>query len=205
MKSLITRFAPLASFAIAASALAADEAGHDGPKAGVLPTIEQGIVPMLVSIVVFSVVLAVLSAKVWPAISKGLADREAKIKNEIESAEAARMQAKAALDQYERALADARAEAQKEIEKAKAAAMAAANEIKARNETDMAAQKAKFVQEIDAAKKAALGEIYAHAAGLATLTAGKILQREIQRGDQQQLVSESLSELKASGKHIVNA
>lgn len=174
-------------------------AGEHGEKAGVLPTIEQGVVPMLVSIGVFAAVLAILSAKVWPAIAKGLSDREHKIKSEIEAAEKARADAKAALEGYERALADARSQAQKELDAAKAAATAAANELKAKSEADMAAAKDKAMREIDAAKKQALAEIYGEASGLATMVAGKILQRELNAGDQQRLVNDCLTQLQSVG------
>lgn len=188
-----------AAFAQQAGHAAAGAAEEHGTKAGVLPTIEQGLVPMIVSLVVFIVVLAILSAKVWPAITKGLADREHKIKSEIEAAEAARAQAKSALEGYERALADARAQAQKELDAAKAAATAVANEMKAKTEADMAAAKDKVMREIEGAKKQALADIYGEASSLATMVAGKILQREINSHDQQRLVNDCLTEMKGVG------
>ncbi len=203
--SFASRVALFASpLLLAATALAQEGAAHaagaaaeeHGPKAGVLPTIEQGLAPMIVSLVVFIVVLAVLSAKVWPAITKGLADREHKIKSEIEAAEAARAQAKSALEGYERALADARAQAQKELDAAKLAATAVANELKAKTEADLAAAKDKMLREIEGAKKQALADIYGEASSLATMVAGKILRREINAQDQQRLVNDCLTEMK---------
>ncbi len=189
-----------APFLAAAAVHAADPAAAGAaPKAGVLPTIEQGLAPMVISLLVFAVVLAVLSVKVWPAITKGLADREHKIKSEIEAAESARTQAKSALEGYERALADARAQAQKELDAAKAAATAVANELKIKNEADMAAAKDKAMREIEAAKKQALADIYGEASHLATMVAGKILQREINSHDQQRLVNDCITELKGVG------
>ena len=55
--------------------------------------------------------------------------------------------------------------------------------------------KNRATQELEGAKRAAISEIHAMAAGLATTVAGKILKREIQPGDQKRLVEESLSEL----------
>jgi F-type H+-transporting ATPase subunit b len=174
----------------------------DGP-ASPIPKVNEGLMTAIAAVVVFTICAVVLGTQVWPKIAKGLADRERKIRDEIESAEAARIQAQAALNQYERALADARAQAQKEIEQAKASALAAAAEIKARNEVELAAAKNKVMAEIEAAKKQALGEIYNQAASLATITAGKILRREISRDDQQRLVEETLGEMTSRGREAV--
>ena len=53
--------------------------------------------------------------------------------------------------------------------------------------------------EITSAKDAALSEVYAQTAELSTQIAGRILKREINAADQQQLVSDSLAELGKAG------
>ncbi len=197
MARLAARLALGLLLASPAAALASE-----GP-ASPIPAVNEGLMTAVAAVVVFTICATVLGTQVWPKISKGLAERERKIREEIEAAEAARVQAKAALDQYERALADARQQAQKEIEQAKAAALAAAAEIRARNDAELTALKAKSVQEIEAAKKAALGEIYAQAATLATVAAGKILRREIHRDDQHRLIEETLGELASNSRATV--
>ncbi|MFT3685857.1 MAG: F0F1 ATP synthase subunit B [Phycisphaerales bacterium] len=174
---------------------AAGAGGHIEP-AGVLPTVTQGIVPAIVSLVVFAVVFAVLAVKVWPTISKALDERANKIKGEIEAAEAARMTAKAALEEYQANLAQARTEAQKMIADAKAQQQVQFAEMKAKTDAELTAMKAKAIGEIDAAKKAALAEVYNQTATLATTVAGKILQREVNSSDQQRFVSEALAGMK---------
>jgi F-type H+-transporting ATPase subunit b len=184
----------LTLLALAPVALAA---GPDGGKAsdqqGLIATVNQGVVAGVVAVVLFLLVFAVLSIAVWPKISKGLADREDKIRHEIESAEAARVQAKMALDQYEKSLAEARAEAQKMIDAAKGQMSAQVAEMKAKADADVATMKAKAMTEIEAAKKQALSDIYAHSSQLATQVAGKILRREVGQGDTQRLVDEALA------------
>lgn len=177
-----------------------DAAGHatdsHGPgTAGVLPTAQQAIVPAIVSLVVFAVVLAVLSLKVWPAISKGLKDREDKIRNEIDSAEMARKQAKDALEQYQQSLSQARAEAQKEIDKARAQAQAIGAELKQKADAELSAMREKAMRDIDAAKRAAVSEVYAQGTQLATIMAGKILERSVNAGDTDKLFQDSLQQL----------
>lgn len=179
------------------------QAGNDGhahaahiEKAGVLPTAAQGIIPGIVSLVVFAVVLALLSIMVWPKISGALDERANKIKSEIDAAEAARMTAKAALEEYQASLAQARAEAQKLIADAKAQQQVQFAEMKAKSDAELSAMKSKAVAEIDAAKKAALAEVYSQAGALATSVAGKILQREVNSADQGRFVNEALAGMK---------
>ncbi len=196
---LIKSVTALSASLLTALAAAAPEGDHSHAidKAGVVPTVQQGIVPMLVGIIVFVVVLAVLSLKVWPAILKGLKDREDKIRTEIESAEFARQQAKDALEQYNKSLAEARAEAQKMLDQTRAQQVALAAELKAKADAELTVLREKAMKDINAAKQAAVGEIYAEAANLASMVAGKILKREINANDQRRLVEESLSQLQS--------
>lgn len=182
-------------------ALAAEEAGHDAhahEPAGVIPTIQQGLIPMITAIVVFLVVLFVLTTKVWPKITAGLKDREDKILHEIEAAEEARRQAKDALESYERSLAEARAEAQKILEDTRGQQLKYAADLKAKAETEVAGMRERAMRDIESAKKTALNEIYTQSATLATMVAGKILQREVGDRDQSKLVEESLAELRGA-------
>jgi F-type H+-transporting ATPase subunit b len=205
-RSVIQRRAAFAATVLlpAAAALAGG-GGHDehgaATKAGVLPTIEEGIVPMIVSLLVVAVVFAVLSVKVWPAISKGLKDREDKIRNSIEEAELAQEQAKQALEQYERNLAMARAEAQKMLDDAKSQQQAISAELKLKAETELNAMREKAKRDIEVAKRAAVAEVHEHATELATRMASKILQREISAQDQGRLMNESLAELQGVGRN----
>lgn len=204
------RIACLSSMSVLATAALAQEHGHGAAEAGhdtghaavapagVLPTTEQGIVPMLVAIGVFIVVFAILSIKVWPTITKGLKDREDKIRNSIEEAEMAQQQARQALEQYERNLASARAEAQKMLDDAKTQQQAITADLKQKADMELAQMRDKAKRDIDAAKAAAIAEIHSHATSLATTMAGKILKREINAGDQARMIQESLHEMGAS-------
>lgn len=175
----------------------AAEGEHPAP-AGVIPTVYQGLIPMITALVVFCVVLFVLNTKVWPVITKGLKDREDKILQEIEAAEEARRQAKESLESYERSLAEARAEAQKILEDTRGQQQKFAADLKAKAEVELAGMRERAMRDIESAKKTALGEIYTQSATLATMVAGKILQREVGDADQKRLVEESLAELRSS-------
>ncbi|MBY0308566.1 MAG: F0F1 ATP synthase subunit B [Phycisphaerales bacterium] len=187
-----------ATLAFAQGHGATAQPGHTEPHeaVGPIPTTHQGLATAITAIVVFCVVLAVLATKVWPTISKALDERANKIKGEIEAAEAARMTAKAALEEYQANIAQARAEAQKMIADAKAQQQVQFAEMKAKADAELAAMKSKAVAEIDAARKAALADVYTKTAALATAVAGKILQREVNAADQQRFVNEALAGIK---------
>jgi F-type H+-transporting ATPase subunit b len=62
---------------------------------------------------------------------------------------------------------------------------------------DAAAELDRAKREIDAARDAALGEIYTKAVDLASLMSAKAIRRQLTLDDQSRLVEESLAELKA--------
>jgi len=162
---------------------------------GALPSMKQGIASAVTALLVFAIVFAVLAVKVWPVIVKALDERASKIRSEIEAAEAARKQAKDALEMYERSLADARTEAQKMLEKTKAQQMALAEELKIKADAELSAMRERAKRDIEAAKRTALNEISAEAANIAVKIASKILQREVNARDQERLIAESMSEI----------
>ncbi len=64
-----------------------------------------------------------------------------------------------------------------------------------RNEEQLVEMKQRATRDLEGAKRAAITELHAEAASLATEIASRILKREISAADQQQLVDESLGEL----------
>ena len=157
--------------------------------------VDPMLVPALTSIVVFLIFFFILRATVWPKILRGLDDRTNKIRSEIAAAEDARTAAEAAQAQYQQSLREARQEAAEMIAKAKADANVASQELRQRNESEMAELKQRAALDIEAAKRSAISDLHAEAAVLASVIAGKILKREITVEDQRALIDEALGEL----------
>ncbi len=176
----------------------ATEGQYAKEEVGAIPTVKQGIATGITAVLVFSLVLAVLYAKVWPTITKGLDERADKIQGEIEAAAAARKQAAEALESYQQNLAEARAEAQKMLEDTRTQQQKLAADLKAKADIELTEMRDKARRDIESAKRAALNEIYASTADIATQIAGKILAREVSAADHQQLISESLAELQTA-------
>lgn len=172
--------------------------GHAAGEASPIAGWKEGTVSTITTLIVFAVVFVFLYLRVWPKIVKGLDERNEKIASEIEAAEAARRQAKDALEEYEKNLAEARAEAQAMLDDAKSKQSALAAELRQKADAELGAMRAKARADIEAARKAALNDIYKEASMLATHMAGKILQREVSTADQDRLLQESLDELGAS-------
>ena len=156
------------------------------------------VLPAVTAFVVFGIVFVVLAKFVWPTVSKGHDERNAKIVGEIKAAEEARAAAKAAQAEFERSLANARDEAANMIKQARADAQRVADELKAKNDQELAEKVARANADIEAARKAAVADMQAQASVLATEIAGKILRRQVNDQDNQRLVQESLKELATS-------
>lgn len=189
---------PAAEAAPAPAAAAADEKGG---KASPLASVKEGLATGITALIVFLLVAGILRRGVWPKIAGALDERQQKILDEIDAAEAARQQAKDALDEYERSLAEARSEAQSMLEQTKAEQQKLAAELRAKSETELQGLKEKAQRDIEAARRAAVSEIYAEAADLATAVASKILGREVSVDDKQRLVDEAVAELSNSASN----
>lgn len=147
------------------------------------------------AIVVTLALFALLSTLVWPRIVRGLDERYAKIKSEIDAAEKARHEAESAQKKFEEKLRQAQEEATRTIADAQATARKVADELRAKNDAELADMKARALADINSARESAVKELNDHAVALAATMASKILRREVSAADQSRLVSESLAEL----------
>lgn len=169
-------------------AFAADTKGEPDVLDG---TIYQSIA----AIIAFVLLFIILAKFAWGPMLKGLQDREEKIKADLDAAEVARNETQATLDEYKKQLADAQVEARSIIDKAVKDAEAAKQRAVSETEQEIQKVNARAKHEIELAKDKALQELYAQTAQLATSVAEKILQRQIDGQDTQQLVEQSLKEL----------
>ena len=160
------------------------------------PTVAE-LAPAITTPVVFGIVILILFTKVWPKITSGLDERQTKIRQEIEAAEASQAEARAAMESQQAELAKARTEANEMIAKAKSDAEALAQSLRDQAQQQLGELREQASQEIRAAKEAAIGELHAESGRLATSIASRILEREINAADQQSLIDESLRELEA--------
>jgi F-type H+-transporting ATPase subunit b len=168
--------------------------------AGLPPALNEGLITAIVSLVIFVVLLTILSKTAWGPIATGLAAREAKIRQDIETAERARREGEAALANYKKQIADADAQVREKLASAQKDAEAIAARLKADAEKDISEAKNRANREIEESKNAALAEVRAQAASLSTAVASKILKRNINEADQADLIRSSLEELQSAAR-----
>ena len=154
----------------------------------------------LAALLVFGVVFVVLRLYAWEPILKGLSERENKIRADLESAEAARHSAQAAMADYQKQIANADAQVREKLAAAQRDAEQIAARLKMDAQTEIEEMKNRAAREIEEGKNAALVEVRQQAAAISTAIAGKILKREINERDQAELVRSSLEELQLNGR-----
>lgn len=147
------------------------------------------------TLVIFILVIVVLGKFAWGPLLSALQQREQFIRSSLQEAKDDREAAEARLQEYELRLQEAAAEATKIVEQGRQDADRAKVRIEetARTEADKLVDRAK--REIDLARQAAIKDLYATSAGLATDIAGKVLKRELSPRDHERLIQDSIEEL----------
>ncbi len=174
--------------------LAAEGAGHS-EKSGLPPSLNQGLMTAIVTLIIFLALVIILTKTAWGPIAKSLGEREAKIRRDIDEAEAARKAAVAEQQKYQAQLAKAGDEVRAILDKARADAQSTAANIKLQAQQEAEEAKERAVRDIEASRKAAIAEIHNQAAEISTSIASKILARNINANDQQELVRNALQQL----------
>ncbi len=147
------------------------------------------------AVIAFAIVFGLLAWKAWPAIKKGLQDREDKIRGDLEQAETVRTQAETELADYQRQLADARNEAGRIIEEARQSAEQVRKDLIARAEADAADIRAKASDDIRAASERAMADVQAKVSDLSIELAERIVQQNLDRATQIQLIENYINEV----------
>ena len=150
------------------------------------------------TVVVLLLVFWVLSKYAWGPVLSGLQGREEFIESSLAQAKSERDQARVLLGEYEAKLASAREEIEAMIDEARrdAVSLREREETAAKEEGRQILERAR--REIEIAKDTAVAELYERATGLATLAAGKVLERELTGADHQRLIAESIRAVEAA-------
>jgi F-type H+-transporting ATPase subunit b len=161
---------------------------------------EYFLAPAIWTLVIFVLLLAILYPMAWKPVLAGLKKREGRIRADIAEAEAARKKAEATLREYNTQLAAAEARVRQMISDATAQGEKLATGIRMQAVQEAEEAKERAQRDIEAARDAAIRDFRAYAADLAIDIAGKILRRNVNAADQQDLVRQSLDELQTVGK-----
>ena len=148
------------------------------------------------TLVIFLAVILVLGKFAWGPMLSGLQRREQFIRDSLEEAKQDREAAQAQLEEYNKRLDTATAEALKVLEEGRRDAEVVKERIedKARSEADQMVERAK--REIDLAKQTAIKELYETSITLGSDIASRLLEREMNAQDHEDLIAESIDHLK---------
>jgi len=148
-----------------------------------------------VSLASFLVLFFALAKFAFPAISKMLDERAAKIRESLERAEETRVEAEALLEDYKVQMAEARNESAKVIEQGRKVAEAMREEmiVRARQEADAIVVQAR--EDIEGEKKAAMADLRSEIAELSVAVAGKLLGEKLSAAEHNALIERYVSEV----------
>lgn len=148
------------------------------------------------TLVVFGLLFFVLAKFAWGPFTQGLRKREQGLLDLRNQAAADRAAAEEMRARLERDMAETRTQVRGMLEEARRDADALRATEREAGAKDAAAERERAKREIEAAKDAALNDIYKQAVELATLLSAKTLSRQITADDHARLLDESLAELR---------
>ncbi len=140
------------------------------------------------TVIAFAFVFVILAKFAFPAMKKGLKDREERIRADLERADHARAEAEATLEQYRRQLAEARTEANRIIEEARQAAEQVRRDLVARAEAEADELRRRAQDDARLAGERALSDLRSQVATLSVELAEKIVEHNLDRDTQLALI-----------------
>lgn len=181
--------------AVPSVAMAADHGPAKSP-------LDPNLLNSVVTVVVFLCLLGVLYKTAWGPIQKGLKAREDAQFSALDEARKAREEAAQMRSGVEAELAKARDQIRTMLDDARRDAEAMRLREREAGVKDAQAERERAKREIEAAKDAALKEIYQEAVNLATTISAKTLTRQITADDHRRLLDESLTEIAQAAKPL---
>jgi F-type H+-transporting ATPase subunit b len=145
----------------------------------------------------FLILLGLLWKFAFPPLKTAMAARADRIREDLERAEGAKVEAEQTLGQYQSQLADARAEATRIIEEARKTADGLRGELQKRAEAEIAELKRRAAADVEAAKSQALADLKLEVANLAIGAAEVVVQHSLDRETQLQLVESYINQVGA--------
>lgn len=140
--------------------------------------------------VTFLLLWALMKFVFLPPLVKVMAERDERIRGDLEAGETAKAQAEAAVVEYDQSLLAARAEASRIIEDARVQAEAQRRELIAAAEAEVAGRKAEAAAEVAAAKAAAMAELRQSVAGIAVGAASTVVQKPLDEAAQLAIIED---------------
>lgn len=156
----------------------------------IIPNLAE-LIPAIIS---FAIVFFVLSKFAWPAISDMLDKRADTIRDGLERAEAAKVEAERLLEEYKQTMAEARKEAGTILQQAKQSAESTRTEAQARAQAEYDDLLVKAREAIEGEKRAAIAELQRSVADISVSVAGKLIGSELSKEDHLKVIEKYIAE-----------
>ncbi len=148
-------------------------------------------------VISFAALFFLLWKFAYPGIKKGMEGRTERIRADLDAADGAKAEAETLLTDYKAQLADARNESGRIIEEARQTADAMKRDAEARLQTELAEIRTRATADIEASKAQAIADLRGEVAKLAIGAAEVVIQRNLDRDTQTQLIEEYISSVGA--------
>ncbi|MBR2835653.1 MAG: F0F1 ATP synthase subunit B [Coriobacteriales bacterium] len=183
----------LASAAVVATpALAwAEEAAESGPGMSILIPKPAEFIPALIA---FAIIWYLLAKFAWPMFVGILDKRQETIKNNLDEAEAAKIEAQRVLEEYKQQIADARREAAGIVDEARHAGEQVKADITAQAQVQADEMIAKAKKTIEKEKIAAVADLQKSVADLSVSVAGRLIGEDLSDENQRKLIEKYIAE-----------
>jgi len=188
-----TAITPAAGEAGETHGSATEAGGHEDEGE---PNIFAGrLLTSMLTVAVFIVLLLILGKWAWKPMLSGLQRREEHIRKTIEDAEAKQADAESRLEEYRQKLETAQKEAQKILEQGRSEAAHLAEKYRKQAHDDARQLQQKAQRDIEAAREAAVRQLYRESYELAVKLAGRIIEEEVSPERHERLMEEALRQV----------
>jgi F-type H+-transporting ATPase subunit b len=143
----------------------------------------------------FAILLAFLWGRIFPALNRVLAERQARIQGQLEEAETTRTEAEQVRGQYQAQLADARNQANVIVEEARKQGDRLKADIVGKAEEEAGQIVAKAREDAEGARTRVISDLRGQVATASVELAGRIVQRELDPERHRALVDQYINEL----------
>jgi F-type H+-transporting ATPase subunit b len=168
-----------------------EEHGAEEEHNPILPEADE----LIFGSIAFLLVFWVLARKAYPAIRKGLRERQEKIQGDLEAAEQAKAEGERSQEQYRQQLQEARTEANRIIEEARKTAEQTRKDIltKAQDEAQQIVRRAQ--EEIGGERERAMQSLRGDLAAASVDLAARVIGESMDRERQLRLVDQYIDEV----------
>ncbi|GKS14222.1 F0F1 ATP synthase subunit B [Paenibacillus chitinolyticus] len=150
------------------------------------------------ALIAFGILYWLLSKYAFGPLLATMEERRKLIADQMNSADASRVQAEQMLEEQKQVIQEARKEAYQMIEQAKLTSSKQAEEIvdKAKSEADRVKEEA--VREIESEKNKAVAALRGQVSAMSVMIASKIIEKQVDEKSQEELVNHYLNEVGGS-------